>query len=39
MVQVGSNYYWLDERGVLVGTEKPVDPDPLWLREILNATP
>jgi hypothetical protein len=39
MVQVGSNYFWLDDRGFLVGTEKPLDPDPLWLRDLVNVAP
>jgi hypothetical protein len=39
MVQVGSNYYWLDERGALIGSGGPGDADPLWIREILRAAP
>jgi hypothetical protein len=39
MVQVGSNYYWLNDRGGLVGSGAPADADPLWIREILRAAP
>jgi hypothetical protein len=39
MVQVGSNYYWLDEHGALVGSGAAGDADPFWIRDILRATP
>jgi len=39
IVQVGSNYFWLDERGALIGSGAAGDADPLWIRDILRATP
>jgi hypothetical protein len=34
-VQTGSNYYWIDDRGNIVGTDTHFNPDPLWFREML----
>lgn len=38
-VQTGSNYYWIDPRGVIVGTNTHFNPDPNWFREMLRAAP
>ena len=35
-VQAGSNYYWIDDRGLIVGTNTQFNPDPLWFREMLT---
>jgi len=35
-VQGGSNYYWIDDRGSIVGTNTQFNPDPLWFREMLT---
>jgi hypothetical protein len=37
--QVGSNYYWIAERGQIVGTTTSFNPDPLWFREMLAVRP
>lgn len=37
--QVGSNYYWIAERGRIVGTATSFNPDPLWFREMLLVKP
>ena len=34
-VQAGANYYWIDDRGLILGTEDPFNPDPGWFREML----
>jgi len=39
MVQVGANYFWIDDRGFLVGARDAPEPDPLWIRDILNLAP
>lgn len=38
-VQAGSNYYWIDDRGDVVGTNAHFNPDPLWFREMLTLKP
>jgi hypothetical protein len=38
-VQAGSNYYWIDDRGLIVGTNTNFNPDPLWFREMLIIKP
>jgi hypothetical protein len=38
-VQAGSNYYWIDDRGHIVGTDSGFNPDPLWFREMLRIEP
>jgi hypothetical protein len=35
-VQAGSNYYWIDDRGLIIGTNTQFNPDPLWFREMLT---
>ena len=38
-VQAGSNYYWIDDRGMIIGTNTQFNPDPLWFREMLIVKP
>jgi hypothetical protein len=38
-VQVGSNYYWIGERGLIFGTNTYFNPDPLWFRTMLTVSP
>jgi hypothetical protein len=38
-VQVGMNYYWIAERGVIYGAATSFNPDPLWFREMLMVKP
>jgi hypothetical protein len=38
-VQVGANYYWIAERGLIVGTATSFNPDLLWFREMLMVKP
>ena len=35
----GSNYYWIDDRGLIVGTNTQFNPDPLWFWEMLTLEP
>jgi hypothetical protein len=37
--QVGPNYYWIADRGLIVGTATSFNPDPLWFREMLMVKP
>jgi hypothetical protein len=36
-VQAGSNYYWIDAQGRIVGTDTPYNPDPLWFDQMLRV--
>jgi len=38
-VQAGSNYYWIDDKGHIVGTDSDFNPDPLWFRDMLRIEP
>jgi hypothetical protein len=38
-VQIGANYYWMGERGVIAGTGTYFIPDPLWFRKMLAIEP
>ena len=35
-VESGSNYYWVDHSGTVVGTDLHANPDSLWFREMVQ---
>jgi hypothetical protein len=37
--QAGPNYYWIADRGLIVGTTTSFNPDPLWFRDVLAVKP